>query len=320
MKTALVTGAGGFLGSHLSEKLLREGWNVIAVDNFCTGLKSNRLFLESCSQSKNLLFFESDITDNWNFLDEVPAQWSSQLQLIFHFASPASPPHYQRLNLETIKANTVGLEKALQIATQYKARVIFASTSEIYGDPQVSPQSEDYWGFVNCYGERSCYDESKRLGETLIYNYNRRFQTQHGLVRIFNTYGPRMNPEDGRVVINFLLQAKNTGTLTMYGDGQQTRSFCYVDDLIDGIIRYAISNLTIPINIGNSNEFSIRELADIIQNRLFPDKKLQIQFLPLPKDDPQQRCPDLSKAYELLNGWSPKVSLEEGLQKMLASF
>jgi nucleoside-diphosphate-sugar epimerase len=238
------------------------------------------------------------------------------LKYVFHFASPASPPHYQRLGLETMWVNSVGLSLAMTFADQVGARVIFSSTSEIYGDPEISPQPETYWGNVNTLGPRSCYDESKRFGESLIYTYNLKNKTQHGLVRIFNTYGPRMNPNDGRVIINFLVQAMKGEALTVYGSGQQTRSFCYVDDLIEGIMKYAESPLTEPVNIGNDHEFTILEAAETVK-KIFSDKKLKIEFQALPKDDPKQRKPDLSKAKKLLAPWSPKVSLAEGLRHVI---
>jgi nucleoside-diphosphate-sugar epimerase len=222
VKSALVTGAAGFLGSHLCEKLLREGFNVIGVDNLCTGLRSNIEELNSISQV-NFVFIEADVSEPWSWISQIPQAWRDHLEYIFHFASPASPPLYQKLALETIRVNSVGLEKALYFAQKTEARVIFASTSEIYGDPETVPQTESYWGNVNSFGPRSCYDESKRLGEAIIYSFNERHKSKHGLVRIFNTYGPRMNPSDGRVVINFLVHGLKNQNLTVHGDGKQTR-------------------------------------------------------------------------------------------------
>lgn len=312
-KTVLITGAGGFLGSHLSENYLKKNYNVIAVDNFCTGLKSNKIELES-RYGDSLKFFEADVThDLEKALKLVPENWLQSLTHVFHFASPASPPHYQKLGLETLWVNTLGLSQCLTLADKYKARVVFASTSEVYGDPEVSPQPESYWGYVNSFGERSCYDEAKRFGEALIFTHNKKYQTQHGMVRIFNTYGPRMNPNDGRVVINFILQALKGEPLTVYGDGKQTRSFCYVDDLIRGIELYANSTFTEPINFGNDKEFNMLELAEIILKSL--KSTSSITFQPLPKDDPKQRKPDLKKAETHL-GYKPSVPVSEGVVKM----
>ena len=315
MTGVLITGGGGFLGSHLAQEYLGKKIPVICVDNFSTGLKSNRAHLEKLPEAKNLLtFIEKDVSKPWD-------SWSSQVSKlpishIFHFASPASPPHYQRLSFETMAVNTTGLLEAMQFAEKFKARVIFASTSEIYGDPEVSPQPESYWGHVNTLGPRSCYDEAKRFGETLMYAYNQKFQTKHGLVRIFNTFGPRMNPNDGRVIINFLVQAIRGEKMSIYGSGKQTRSFCYVSDLIAGIDRYGRTDLTEPVNVGNEKEFTILELVETVQE-IFSDKKLALEFFDLPKDDPRQRCPDLTRAKNLLQPWQPQVSLKEGLEKMV---
>lgn len=308
----LITGAGGFLGSHLAEKYLKAGHRVFAVDNFCTGLPSNRTYLESLHESDRLKFYEKDVSESW---DSWAPEISGDVGLVLHFASPASPPHYQRLGLETMWVNTKGLAEALRFADARNGRVIFASTSEIYGDPETSPQNEKYWGNVNTWGPRSCYDEAKRFGESLIFTHNLRYGTRHGLVRIFNTYGPRMNPNDGRVIINFLVQAMAGEALTVYGNGKQTRSFCYVDDLVEAIFLYGQTDLSEPVNIGNDKEFTILEAAETVK-KIFPDRKLEIEFEPLPKDDPRQRRPDLSKAKTLLKPWLPKVSLEEGLRRM----
>lgn len=216
-------------------------------------------------------------------------KFASNLSHVFHFASPASPPHYQRIPLETLWVNSVGLKNSLQFADQFKARLTFASTSEVYGSPSVSPQPESYWGNVNSFGARSCYDEGKRFGEALIFSHNQVHNTQHGLVRIFNTYGPRMNPDDGRVIINFLVQALKGEDLSIYGAGQQTRSFCFVSDLIQGILKYSQTKLTEPVNLGNDQEFTILELATTIQ-LMFAEKNLKLNFHKLPADDPQQRC------------------------------
>lgn len=310
----LITGGGGFLGSHLAEMYLSQGIPVICVDNFCTGLKSNRQHLEKLPQASKLLtFLEKDVSQPWS-------SWTQEISKlpishIFHFASPASPPHYQRLSFETMAVNTTGLLEAMKFAQNINARVVFASTSEIYGDPEVSPQPESYWGHVNTLGPRSCYDEAKRFGETTIYAYNQKFNTKHGMVRIFNTYGPRMNPNDGRVIINFLVQALRGEKLSVYGNGKQTRSFCFVSDLIAGINSYARTELTEPVNVGNQKEFTILELTQTIQE-IFKEKNIQLEYFDLPKDDPRQRCPDLSKAMNLLKPWEPKISLKEGLEKM----
>ena len=307
MKSVVITGAAGFLGSHLSEHYLKGGYNVYGIDNFYTGSKSNVDFLKKLSP--NFHFFEKDVTENWFDLPKI-----ENLIYVLHFASPASPPHYQKLALETLWVNTTGLNNAINFADFYKAKVIFASTSEVYGDPEFSPQPESYWGNVNSFGERSCYDEAKRFGEALIFSHNKKFSTHHGLVRIFNTYGPRMNPNDGRVVINFILQALQNVDLTIYGDGLQTRSFCYVDDLVRGISTYALNDLTFPINIGNDHEFTMLQLADVVL-KVIPSTS-QLLFKDLPSDDPKKRRPDLSLAKKHLDGWSPTVQLEEGVKRM----
>lgn len=315
-KTVLVTGGFGFLGSHLVEHFLKEGFSVVAVDNFCTGSRSNLEHFKAEISQGNLKTIEADVSQTWDswvgVLESLPP-----LSFVFHFASPASPPHYQRLGLETLAVNSIGLGHALKTADRFGARVIFASTSEVYGDPSVNPQPETYWGNVNSFGVRSCYDEAKRFGEALIYTHNQKHQTQHGLVRIFNTYGPRMNPADGRVIINLLLQAEKHEPMTLYGSGDQTRSFCYVDDLISGIVKYAQSNLTCPINLGNDHEFTINQLAETLQS-IYTDRKLEIKHLPLPQDDPKQRKPDLTLAKRLLSPWTPQIQLREGLIKMRA--
>lgn len=314
---ALITGGGGFLGSHLAERLLNQGCFVICVDNFCTGLLKNKTYLQRLPKSEKLIFIEADVAQEWTWTKQIPEEIQKKISHVFHFASPASPPHYQRLAFETIAANTEGLKQAMAFADKNSARVVFASTSEIYGDPNVSPQPESYWGNVNTMGIRSCYDEAKRMGETLIFTHNWKFKTQHGLVRIFNTYGPRMNPNDGRVIINFLVQALKGEELTVYGDGQQTRSFCYVDDLISGVIAYAESKLTEPINLGSDKEFTVLELSQTVQN-IFSSTNIKTKFFPLPQDDPRQRRPDLSKAKSLLSPWKPQVELKSGLEKMIS--
>lgn len=310
-KTAIVTGAAGFIGVHLSEKLLRQGYQVIGVDNFCTGNESNKKYLESLNLP--FWFYKADVCDDWQgWLSKIPSSVLAELNYVFHFASPASPIHYQKLSLETLKANSIGLEKAIACANQQGARVIFSSTSEVYGDPEVSPQAEDYWGNVNSFGPRSCYDEAKRFGEALIYSSNKRHGTQHGLVRIFNTYGPRMDWNDGRVVINFLKQGLRGEDLTIYGDGTQTRSFCYIDDLVTGVLHYADKGFSVPFNLGNQEEFLVSDVAKKVQ-KIFPDKKLGIVYQALPSEDPKKRRPDLTQSLRLLQPWKPLVSLDEGL-------
>lgn len=309
MNTVIVTGAAGFLGSYLCEHYLKLGYKVLGFDNFSTGLKSNIEYLKSIG--KNFDFFEFDVCNDWAPFDSK----ISDLKYIFHFASPASPPLYQKLNIETMWANSIGLNHALQFADRHnRARVIFASTSEIYGDPEISPQPESYWGNVNSFGERSCYDESKRFGESLIFSHNRRYKTRHGLIRFFNSYGPRMNPDDGRVVINFIKQAIANEPLTVYGDGLQTRSFCFVEDTVAGIVRYADTDLTIPINVGNDKEFTILELANIVLK--VANSNSTIKHESLPSDDPKRRRPDLTRAKIELYPWEPKIDLEIGVLKM----
>jgi len=316
--TVLVTGACGFIGSHLCEHYLRKNFRVIGVDNFCTAYRMNLDFLQALPEAeKNFHFIESDVSKSWNFSKTISEDWKTSLKYVFHFASPASPPLYQKLALETMEVNTTGLKHALEFADQNNSRVIFASTSEIYGDPLMHPQKEDYWGNVNTLGPRSCYDESKRFGESLIYTWNLIHKTSHGLVRIFNTYGPGMNPTDGRVIVNFLNQAHKKEELTLYGDGNQTRSFCYISDLIEGITRYAdLKNYIDVVNLGNPVEYTVNELAETVC-RLFPGTKISPKKTPMPINDPVKRRPDITRAQQLMN-WHTKVSLEEGLVKMYA--
>lgn len=314
--SAIVTGGCGFLGSHLCERLLAAGHRVVAIDDFSSGFRANKDYLLSLPGARErLVVVEADACAPWKTW--VPQDLArGSLKWLFHFASPASPPHFERLNLEIMWVNSKGLNEALLAADALGGRVVFASTSEVYGDPEISPQPESYRGNVNTWGPRSCYDESKRFGESLIHSHNLRHGTKHGAVRIFNTYGPRMNPADGRVVVNLLLQALKGEDLTIYGDGAQTRSFCYVDDLVEGILRFAASPHTGPMNIGNDREFRILELAQKVQ-ALFAERALKIRHLPMPKDDPKQRRPDLSFVRREL-AWEPKISLEEGLPRMLA--
>ena len=317
-KLVIITGAAGFLGSHLAEHYLGSGYRVIGIDNFATGSKANVSHLQNLASSENFHFVEADVCEASSGWVKDPL-WRAQLKdlkYILHFASPASPPLYQKLALETMWVNSLALRHAIELADQHGSRVVFASTSEIYGDPEVAPQPESYWGNVNTVGVRSCYDEAKRFGESLIHTSNLVRGTKHGLVRIFNTYGPRMNINDGRVIINFLVQALKGEPLTVFGTGQQTRSFCYVEDLVAAISTYTDRELTRPVNIGNDREFTILEAAQAVQ-KLFPEKNLVIEHRELPSDDPKRRRPDLTLAKDVLSPWTPKVQFEEGLRYML---
>jgi UDP-glucuronate decarboxylase len=302
----LVTGGAGFLGSHLSDRLLSEGHEVIAVDNFFTGNKRNVWHL---SDNKNFELIRHDVT--FPLYLEVDA--------IYNLASPASPIHYQRDPVQTTKTTVLGAINMLGLAKRLGVRIFQASTSEVYGDPEVHPQPESYWGRVNPIGPRACYDEGKRAAETLFFDYHR----QHGMpirvARIFNTYGPRMAPDDGRVVSNFVLQALRGEPLTIYGDGSQTRSFCYVSDLIDGFVRLMDNDkgLVGPVNLGNPGEFTMKELADAVIE--VTGSKSTIEHKPLPQDDPKQRQPDISLAKKEL-GWEPTIQLREGLEKTVEYF
>lgn len=302
----LVTGGAGFLGSHLCDRLLLEGYEVLCVDNFYTGRREN---------VKHLL-------DNSNFellRHDVTMPLYVEVDKIYNLASPASPIHYQKDPVQTTKTNFLGAINLLGLAKRLNVPILQASTSEVYGDPEIHPQPEEYWGKVNPIGIRSCYDEGKRAAETLFFDYHRQHGVKIKVMRIFNTYGPRMDPQDGRVVSNFIVQAINNEDITIYGDGTQTRSFCFVDDLIDGMVRLMNSpeDVTGPINIGNPSEFTMLELAqEIIQ---LTGSNSSIKFLPLPSDDPRQRQPDISKAQTLLS-WSPKISLAQGLQKSIPYF
>jgi UDP-glucuronate decarboxylase len=302
----LVTGGSGFLGSHLCEKYLAAGHDVIAVDNFFTGHREN---------VKHLL-------DNHNFeliRHDVTMPLFVEVDLVVNMACPASPVHYQKFPVQTLKTSLLGAINMLGLAKRTGARIFQASTSEVYGDPLQSPQTEEYWGNVNPIGIRSCYDEGKRAAESLFFDYQRQFGTDIRIARIFNTYGPRMAANDGRVVSNFIVQALRGEPLTIYGDGSQTRSFCYVDDLIEGITRLTLKDdIPLgPINLGNPNEFTMLELAEMVVRQTNSNSK--ITSLPLPSDDPKQRKPDISKASEILQ-WSPKVELQEGLNKTIQYF
>lgn len=306
MKKILVTGGAGFLGSHLCERLLNGGNDVLCVDNFYTGSKDN---VKHLLTHPHFELMRHDVT--FPLYVEVDE--------IYNLACPASPPHYQFDPVQTTKTSVHGAINMLGLAKRLKAKILQASTSEVYGDPEIHPQTEDYWGRVNPIGIRSCYDEGKRCAETLFFDYWRQHQVDIKVVRIFNTYGPRMDPNDGRVVSNFIMQALQGKDITIYGDGQQTRSFCYVDDLIDGIVRMmnGPEGFTGPVNIGNPGEYTMLELAQKIIRLTNSSSKLI--FMPLPQDDPKQRKPDINLANKKLY-WEPKVVLEDGLQKTIMYF
>ena len=302
-KRVLVTGGAGFLGSFLCERLLNEGSDVICVDNFYTGSKQNIVHLLSNP------YFEV-------IRHDITFPLYIEVDEIYNLACPASPIHYQNDPVQTTKVNVHGAINMLGLAKRIKAKIFQASTSEVYGDPNIHPQPEEYWGNVNCIGPRSCYDEGKRCAETLFFDYRRQHKLEIKVARIFNTYGPRMHPNDGRVVSNFIMQALKGNPITVYGEGSQTRSFCYVDDLIDGFIRLMASpyDVTGPINLGNPGEFTILELTRKIIE--LTGSKSELRFDPLPQDDPKQRKPDITKAKQIL-GWEPTVPLVEGLKKTI---
>jgi dTDP-glucose 4,6-dehydratase len=301
----LVTGAAGFLGSHLCDALLAEGNEVLGVDNLCTG---NRANLAHLAGEARFRFEELDICKPFD---------PGRVDFVFNFASPASPVDYMRLGIETLQVGSAGTLNTLEIAKKYDAGYLHASTSECYGDPEVHPQVESYWGNVNPIGPRSVYDEAKRFSEAAVAAYHRYHGVNTHMVRIFNTYGPRLQANDGRVISNLMMQALRGEPLTIYGDGSQTRSFCYCSDLIDGIVRLAKSEEHLPTNIGNPVEWTILECAQEVQSLI--GSHCEIAFLPLPQDDPKQRKPDITKAKARL-GWEPKVSLREGLEKSLDYF
>ena len=304
-RNILVTGAAGFLGSHLCDSLLAAGNSVIGVDNLSTGNLAN---LSHLARESRFSLIEQDITKPFE---------TGRVDFIFNFASPASPVDYTRLGVETLLVGSAGTINTLNLARKYNAGYLHASTSECYGDPEVHPQVESYWGHVNPVGPRSVYDEAKRFSEAAIMAYHRYYNVDTHLVRIFNTYGPRLQPNDGRVVSNFMIQALQGEPLTIYGDGSQTRSFCYVSDLIDGILRLSLSQEHLPVNIGNPDEWTILECAREVLN--VTSAKSGILFQPLPQDDPTRRRPDITKARELL-GWEPKIKLRHGLEKSLEYF
>ena len=299
MKQILITGGAGFIGSHLCARLLEEGNEVICLDNYFTGSKENVIPL---LKNPHFELIRHDVS--------IPFQ--AEVDEIYNLACPASPIHYQFDPVSTTKTSVIGAINMLGLAKRTKARILQASTSEVYGDPIVHPQEESYWGNVNPIGLRSCYDEGKRCAETLFMDYHRQNKVDVKIIRIFNTYGPRMRPDDGRVVSNFIMQALKGEDITIYGDGKQTRSFQYVDDLVEGMIRMMASeNFTGPVNLGNPREFTMLELAELVLK--MTNSKSKIIFTPLPSDDPKQRKPDITLAKEKLNGWEPKIRLEEGL-------
>lgn len=308
----LVTGGAGFLGSHLCDRLIRDGREVLCLDNFFTGRREN---VKHLLDHHSFELVRHDVTEP--ILLEVDQ--------IYNLACPASPVHYQYNPVKTVKTNVMGTINMLGLAKRVRARILQASTSEVYGDPEVHPQPESYWGNVNPIGIRSCYDEGKRLAETLMMDYHRQNQVDTRIVRIFNTYGPRMLENDGRVISNFIVQAMRGEELTIYGDGTQTRSFCYVDDLIEGMVRlmnveegsHSSIDVHDPVNIGNANEFTMRQLAEEVGSAT--GVAAQVRYCPLPADDPQQRRPDLTRARQLLE-WSPTVQLAEGLKRTVAYF
>jgi UDP-glucuronate decarboxylase len=307
MKRILVTGGAGFIGSHLCERLLNEGNEVICLDNYFTGSKNNIIHL------LNNPYFEL-------IRHDITHPYFIEVDEIYNLACPASPIHYQHNPIKTIKTSVMGSINMLGLAKRINAKILQASTSEVYGDPEVHPQKENYWGNVNPIGIRSCYDEGKRCAESLFFNYNIQNNVDIKVIRIFNTYGPRMNPSDGRVVSNFIVQALKGEEITIFGDGKQTRSFQYVDDLIEGTIRMMNSRKDFlgPVNIGNPNEFTMLELAELVIS--LTNSKSKLTFLPLPSDDPTQRQPDIELAKKELNNWEPTVQLKEGLTKTIAYF
>ncbi len=306
MKRILITGGAGFIGSHLSELLLNQGNDIICLDNFFTGSKQNIVHL---MDNKFFELIRHDVID----------PFKAEVDEIYNLACPASPVHYQINPIKTVKTSVMGAINMLGLAKRLKVKILQASTSEVYGDPQIHPQSEDYSGNVSCIGPRACYDEGKRIAETLFTSYHNQNGVKIKIIRIFNTYGPRMNPNDGRVVSNFIVQALKNNDITVYGDGSQTRSFQYIDDLLSAMIKMMATddNLTGPINIGNPEEFTIRELAEKIID--LTGSKSKIIYKPLPKDDPVRRKPDIRLAMEKLS-WQPSTPLDEGLKKTIAYF
>jgi UDP-glucuronate decarboxylase len=306
IKKILVTGGAGFIGSHLCKRLIDNGDEVLCVDNLFTGSKQN---IRELMNHPNFEFIRHDVT--------LPMLY--EVDEIYNLACPASPVHYQYDPVKTIRTSVLGATNVLDLAKQMKARVLQASTSEVYGDPLVHPQPEEYWGNVNPIGVRSCYDEGKRCAETLFFDYHRQYNVNIKVIRIFNTYGPNMHPNDGRVVSNFIVQALKGEDITVYGEGSQTRSFCFVDDLVEGMMRMMETDngVTGPVNLGNPEEFTIMELAEKVIS--LTNSSSQIIYKELPQDDPKQRQPDITKANQLLN-WKPTICLEDGLEKTIAYF
>ncbi|MBO06270.1 MAG: NAD-dependent dehydratase [Parcubacteria group bacterium] len=305
-KTVLITGGAGFIGSHLCDFLLNKNFKIICVDNLITGNKKN---IEHLSNNQNFKFINQDISKHIAI--------NENLDYILHLASPASPVDYQKIPIQTLKVGSLGTHNTLGLALVKKAKYLLASTSEVYGDPLVNPQPETYWGNVNPIGVRGCYDESKRFAEALVMAYHRIHNVDIRIARIFNTYGPRMSKDDGRVVPNFITQVVSNKPLTIYGDGKQTRSFCYINDLIEGIYRLMMSNINEPVNLGNPEEHTILEFAEKIKK--ITKSKSKIVFKDLPIDDPRVRCPDISKAKKILN-WEPKFTLGNGLKETIEFF
>ncbi len=309
-KKILLTGAAGFVGSHLAERLTKEGHFVLGVDNLCTGRLKN---LDSFKNTSNFDFVEADASKPLSSAIRSKQKWD----WVMHLASPASPPKYFAIPVETMLINAEGTRHLLELARENNSKFFYSSTSEVYGDPNVHPQPESYWGNVNPIGVRSIYDEAKRYGEAMIYAYHRAHKLDVRVIRIFNTYGPKMDPEDGRVVTNLMFQALRNEAMTIYGDGKQTRSFQYVADLVEGIVRLMGTDYVWPVNLGNPGEFTILEFAEMVKKLIPTTSKLE--FRDLPQDDPKQRKPDIALADKLM-GWSPKVNLEEGLKLTLDYF
>lgn len=307
MNRVLITGGAGFIGSHLCERLLEAGDEVICLDNFFTGSRQN---IKHLLANPNFELVRHDVT--------MP--YFAEVDQIYNLACPASPIHYQYNSIKTVKTSVMGAINMLGLAKRLKAKILQASTSEVYGDPEIHPQTESYWGHVNPIGPRSCYDEGKRVAETLFFNYHWQNQVRIKVIRIFNTYGPRMNQNDGRVVSNFIVQALQNKDITIFGDGSQTRSFQYVDDLLEGMIRMMNTpdEVVGPINLGNPDEFTIKELAEAVIE--LTGSRSKLSFHPLPTDDPTQRQPNINLAQETLNGWYPKIKLREGLIKTISYF
>ncbi len=306
MGRALVTGGAGFIGSHLCDRLLAEGRDVLCVDNFVTGAERNLAHLRG---NRHFQFLRHDVTEDLHV--------DGAIETVFHFASPASPTDYAKFGIKTLKANALGTHKMLGVAKAKHARFVLASTSEVYGDPEVNPQPETYWGHVDPVGPRSVYDEGKRFAEALAMAYHHEHGLDVKVPRIFNTYGPRLRLDDGRVISNFLAQLLRGEPLTIHGDGSQTRSFCYVDDLIEGIWRLANSDVVGPVNLGNPDERTVKDLAELVQKVM--GRRVGVVRKPLPPEDPKLRCPDITRARTLLK-WEPKVGIEEGLRRTAAYF